>query len=210
MTDVTEQSSNALSAAVENGKAVLDNSDASVLEISNAIEEIENAIKALEYKKLVVDDGASLVVDRETDTEYTYMVGLNPKANTVADIEAQLKNSGVQIVVTKDGKTLSSEDRVGTGSVIKCVSSADPSVVYEVATVILYGDVNGDGIVDENDMSLLLDDAFDGAENIEENSVYYIAADLSKDGVLDVFDYFYLDGIASGNRSFDQTQTLYK
>ncbi len=210
MTDVTEQSAKALSAAVENGKTVLANDGATVLEISNAIEEIENAIKALEYKKLVVDDGASLVVDRETNTQYTYMVGLNPRANTVADIEAQLKNSGVQIVITKDGKTLSSADRVGTGSIVKCVSSADPSVVYEVATVILYGDVNGDGIVDENDMSLLWDDALDGTNNIEENSAYYIAADLSKDGVLDIFDYFYLDGIASGNRSFDQTQTLYK
>ena len=210
MTDVTEKSSNALSAAVENGETVLKNDGATVLEISTAIEEIENAIKALEYKKLVVEDGASLVVDRETSTQYTYMVGINPNANTVADIETQLKNSGVQIVVTKDGKTLSSADRVGTGSVIKCVSSADSSVVYEVATVILYGDVNGDGAVDETDISLLFDDAFDGVGNIEENSVYYIAADLSKDGVLDFFDYFYLDGIASGNRSFDQTQTLYK
>ena len=59
-------------------------------------------------------------------------------------------------------------------------------------------------------MNLIFEDAFDGTENIKSDSIYYIAADVSKDGVLDLFDYFYLDGIASGNREFDQTQTLYK
>ena len=116
----------------------------------------------------------------------------------------------MQIEITRDGKKLSETDKVGTGCVIKCISAIDPSIVYEVATVILYGDVNGDGLVDETDMNLIFEDAFDNTENIKSDSIYYIAADVSKDGVLDMFDYFYLDGIASGNRAFDQTQTLYK
>lgn len=210
MTDVTSESATRLKQAVSDGKAVLGNDNADASQVSDAINEIENAVKALEYNKLVVKDGASLIVDRETNTEYTYMVGLDPKANTVAELESRLKNSGVQIVVTKDGKTLSPSDRVGTGSVITCVSASDPSVVYEVATVILYGDVNGDGVVDGNDMSLVMNDAFFGSDSIERNSVYFIAADVAKDGVIDLFDYFYLDGIASGNREFDQSQTLYK
>ena len=210
MADVTDITSADLTKAITSGNTVLENSGATVTEIFDAILELENAMDKLEYNKLLVNDNASLLVDRNTNTQYTYMVGLNPTSNTVSEVEAQLRNKNVQIEITRDGKKLSETDKVGTGCVIKCISAIDPSIVYEVATVILYGDVNGDGLVDETDMNLIFEDAFDNTENIKSDSIYYIAADVSKDGVLDMFDYFYLDGIASGNREFDQTQTLYK
>lgn len=210
MADVTDITSADLTKAITSGNTVLENNGATVTEIFDAILELENAMDKLEYNKLLVNDNASLLVDRNTNTQYTYMVGLNPASNTVLEVEAQLRNKNVQIEITRDGKKLSETDKVGTGCVIKCISAIDPSIVYEVATVILYGDVNGDGLVDETDKSLIFDDAFFGTDNINPDSIYYIAADVSKDGVLDMFDYFYLDGIASGNRAFDQTQTLYK
>lgn len=210
MADVTDITSADLTKAIASGNSVLENSGATVTEIFDAILELKNAMDKLEYRKLLVNDNASLLVDRNTNTQYTYMVGLNPTSNTVSEVEAQLRNKNLQIEITRDGKKLSETDKVGTGCVIKCISAIDPSIVYEVATVILYGDVNGDGLVDETDMNLIFEDAFDSTENIKSDSIYYIAADVSKDGVLDMFDYFYLDGIASGNREFDQTQTLYK
>ncbi len=138
------------------------------------------------------------------------MVCLTVGANSVSELKAQLENDGTQIIITRDDTVLGDSDYVGTGCVVKCVSVKDPSVVYEVATVILYGDVNGDGLVNETDSDMIMSDAFDATTLIATDSVYYIAADLSKDGVLDMFDYFYQDGIKTGNRAFDQSVMLYK
>ena len=65
---------------------------------------------------------------------------------------------------------------------MKCVSKKDPSVVYEVATVILYGDINGDGLINDSDHTTLLNDAFFGESNITAGTVYRIAADMNGDG----------------------------
>ena len=138
------------------------------------------------------------------------MVGLDLNANTVDDIKAQLENDGTTIIILRNDVELDENELVGTGCIVKCVSKADPSIVYEIATVILYGDVNGDGLVDGTDKSMVFDDAFTGGSNIDAETVFYIAADLSKDGVLDAFDYFDQDGIITGQRPFDQTKTLYK
>jgi len=138
------------------------------------------------------------------------MVGLTIGANSAADIKAQLENDETTIIILRNDVELTADELVGTGCIVKCVSKNDPTIVYEVATVILYGDVNGDGLVDSNDKSLMFYDAFGGAGNIASDTVFYIAADLSKDGTLDAFDYFEQDGIITGERPFDQTLMLYK
>ena len=196
--------------AISDAEDVINNPDSTPDEIKDAIKAIEDAINALELTKITPDATSEIIVDRETGTEYTYMVGLDLSANTVDDIKAQLENDGTTIIILRNDVELGANDRVGTGCIVKCVSKADPSIVYEVATVILYGDVNGDGLVDGNDKSLMFYDAFGGENNIASATVFFIAADLSKDGVLDAFDYFDQDGIITGERPFDQTLTLYK
>ncbi len=196
--------------AISDAEDVINNPDSTPDEIADAIKAIEDAINALELTKITPEDGSSIIVDRETGTEYTYMVGLDLSANTVDDIKAQLENDGTTIIILRNDVELGSSDLVGTGCIVKCVSKADPSIVYEVATVILYGDVNGDGLVDNTDKGIMSADAFTGENNIEAGTVFYIAADLAKDGVLDAFDYFDQDGIITGERPFDQTLTLYK
>ncbi len=176
----------------------------------------QNAGIYLSVQKTVIteNDNSNITVDRYTEnqTDYTYLVGLNPAGTSVEDIVAQLKNRGTEIIVTTaDGNSeLYGNDLVGTGCLVKCVNALDHSIVYEVATVILYGDVNGDGLVDGDDKSLMNADAFFGGSNIETGTVYYIAADLAKDGTLDAFDYFYVDGIMTGGREFNQKSELYK
>ena len=73
-----------------------------------------------------------------------------------------------------------------------------------------YGDINGDGLINDADHTMLLNDAFFGESNITAETVYRIAADMNGDGVLDGFDYFIQDGVISGNRVFDQSVKLYK
>ena len=206
----TPESLQDLEDAIDNAQDVINNPDATPDEIKEAIKAIEDALDALELTKITPEQGSDIVVDRETGTEYTYMVGLNPSANSVADIKNQLENDGTTIIVLRNDVELASNELVGTGCIVKCVSKNDPSIVYEVATVILYGDVNGDGRIDSDDKSLVRGDAFFSEGNVQTGTVYYIAADLSKDGVIDAFDYFDQDGIITGNRPFDQTLTLYK
>lgn len=152
-------------------------------------------------------DGTGLTVDRSQST--TYLVGLNAENTSVAQLKAELQNDGTQILVLRGDTVLSDTDAVGTGCVVRCVSQQDPTVVYESATVILYGDVNGDGKIDTADYDLtaavsMFDKTAIGA------GVYTIAADLNGDGVVDFFDAALLNLQMSGKKPLDQTLQLYK
>ncbi|MDO4847814.1 MAG: hypothetical protein Q3968_06770 [Clostridiaceae bacterium] len=214
---MTDDSKQDLQDAIDAAEDLLDpnrNPEATAQEKADAIDEIISAVTGLALNKITTKENVAVAVDRVTpvDTQYTYMVGLNPAGTVVSDIKAQLKNDESMIIITAaDGNTeLTANDLVGTGCLIKLVNANDHSVVYEVATVILYGDVNGDGLVDSDDKDIIGNDAFYGESNLTAGSVYYIAADLSKDGTLDAFDYFLVDGIMTGGREFDQTSELYK
>ncbi|MBE6828466.1 MAG: hypothetical protein E7514_07685 [Ruminococcaceae bacterium] len=206
----TDESIQALEDAITDAEDVINNPNSTPDEIKDAIESIENAINGLTLKVITPKASSDIHVDRNTGTEYTYMVGIYPDANSVADIKNQLENEGTTIIILRNDVELTADELVGTGCVVKCVSKNDPSIVYEIATVILYGDVNGDGRVDYDDKELVKADAFEDANNIQADTVFYIAADLSKDRTIDAFDYFDQDGIISGVRPFDQTLTLYK
>lgn len=152
-------------------------------------------------------DGTGLTVDRSQST--TYLVGLNAENTSVAQLKAELQNDGTQILVLRGDTVLSDTDAVGTGCVVRCVSQQDPTVVYESATVILYGDVNGDGKIDAADYDLTAAVAMFDKTAISAG-VYTIAADLNGDGVVDFFDAALLNLQMSGKKPLDQTLRLYK
>ena len=213
-TDMTDDSKQDLQDAITDAENVQNDPNSDAQDKVDAINDINGAVTGLALNKITTKENVAVAVDRVTpvDTQYTYMVGLNPAGTVVNDIKAQLKNDESMIIITTaDGNTeLGTNDLVGTGCLIKLVNANDHSVVYEVATVILYGDVNGDGLVNDSDKGTIGGDAFYGESNLTAGSVYYIAADLSKDGTLDAFDYFLVDGIMTGGREFDQTSELYK
>lgn len=165
---------------------------------------------AYDLTVITPDKDTTIKVDK-VDTIHTYMVGITVGANTVAEIKANLENDSRTIIVVKNDVELSDDALVGTGYIIKCVSKADHSIVYEEATVILYGDVNGDGLVDGTDYQLMKNKgyAFDNSV-ITDGTVYMIAADLNDDGVVDGFDVALLDLQLSGAKEFDQTVEYYK
>lgn len=173
----------------------------------------EESYESLEYSvilhheltELVVKDGASapLKINRENPDEY-YMVGLNVDNATVASLKSDLENESVQVHIYRDGKELSDGDRVGTGCVVQYVASEDPMLVYESVTVILYGDVNGDGVIDDADYDLMKQDSVSSSPAIG-SGVYQTAADLNNDGVVDCFDAAILNLQLAGVKDLDQT-----
>ncbi len=140
------------------------------------------------------------------EAPYNYYTGVNISANTAAQIKSAESDSTTTVMVfDSDGELLADSAKVGTGCIIKYIAKNNPNKIYKVTRVVLYGDVNGDGIVDAQDKSLLYDEAFVERGTIDSGSVYYLAADMNRDKTIDAFDCFLQDGIATGGRSFDQS-----
>ena len=148
-----------------------------------------------EELKLIVpkDDGSTtIVVDRSGTT--AYLTGMTADT-TVDTLRAQLQNEETQIRVLRDGVELSDGELVGTGCVVQCVSVNDPQTVYESVTVLLMGDVDGDGAVTQADYSAVSKAMFNPSAIAE--GVYRLAADLNGDTVLDGFDLAQFDLVRS-------------
>ncbi len=123
-------------------------------------------------------------------------------ADTPAAVLNLLENNdGVSVIVTRNGTQIGNNEKIGTGCVIKTVSSGDPTVVYDTATALRYGDIDGNGLVNPSDYQVLKDNAFSGANTIVPDTAYYDAADLTKDGALDAFDCYYLDAFINGTKA---------
>lgn len=148
-----------------------------------------------EELKLIVpkDDGSTtIVVDRSGTT--ALLTGMTA-GTTVDALRAQLQNEETQIRVLRDGVELSDDELVGTGCVVQCVSVNDPQTVYESVTVLLMGDVDGDGAVTQADYSAVSKAMFNPSAIAD--GVYRLAADLNGDTVLDGFDLAQFDLVRS-------------
>ena len=114
------------------------------------------------------------------NNEEKYITGIELTENKVSNLVTGVQGDSTQIIVFKDGKELSSTDFIGTGCVVKCVSKNDHSVVYDTATVLIYGDINGDGAIDAFD-AIALDLAKNRLHTLEKSAE--LAADINNDGV---------------------------
>ena len=133
-----------------------------------------------------------------------YMVGISLGGNTADSIRAGLAADGYIFYIAKGNTELNGNALVGTGAVVNSIRP-EASLVNKISTVVLYGDVNGDGLVNDSDKNVMKDYAFLDGNSIESGSVYEKAADLNGDGAVDAFDWFLCDGIVTGERDFDQT-----
>jgi len=199
---MTPESVQALEDAIAAGQVVDNDPDATVEEISEATQAIIDAINGLEeIKQIIPATDSGIIIDR-TDTDYYYMVGLDASDTSFASVKAKLENDGRQVIAFRGDTQLGDSDHIGTGCVIKCVSINDPTIVYEQATVILYGDINGDGFVDGNDYDGLFNETLFNTPI--EGKLFRAAGDLYKDGVIDGFDLSVIELHIAGSKSIDQ------
>ena len=140
------------------------------------------------YEDTVILEGA-YIVERNANGG-SYIKGLLSEGTSANEIRDYLGNDSSQILIYKDGALLGGNELVGTGCVVKCVSSLDASVVYDEATVILKGDVDGDGMPTETDYDILFG-TLRGAGEL--SGVQFLAADIDGDGAADAFDAFYIN-----------------
>ena len=84
-------------------------------------------------------------------------------------------------MVDASGKVISGDALVGTGCVVRAVSDGE---ITETATIIVKGDVNGDGTIGGRDYALLIQ--FINEVNV---AIVESAADVNNDGKINGRDY---------------------
>ena len=113
--------------------------------------------------------------------------GLRPDKNTVIQLQNELETDDLYIKIQNvKGERLDEEALVGTGATITFYSRSENQVVRTV-TVVLYGDVNGDGRIDETD-DAVMKQAVVAFSPAFENQWFEKAADTNRDGAVDAFD----------------------
>ncbi|MGN0570218.1 MAG: hypothetical protein ACI4N4_06925 [Candidatus Fimenecus sp.] len=134
------------------------------------------------------------------------MDGLTVGGNTVAEIKAQLENDSMQITVKDiNGNVLNDTDLVGTGATITYTSKLTGEV-YETVTVILYGDVDGNGTVDDTDFEKICNVA--NAREVITNAYLLMAADCDGDTAVDGYDAIYISLQSNGFCDINQQRIV--
>ncbi|HZK38836.1 MAG TPA: Ig-like domain-containing protein [Clostridia bacterium] len=125
---------------------------------------------------LILNSESALVIDRSENS----LVGICLKANAVIDVLSEFDNFAVMTITDIKGLALSADDLVGTGSVIRLLDK-DGAVTDQV-TVILYGDTDGDGLVDGRDATIAGLIASGMLTALDVGDYVYEAADVNRDG----------------------------
>ncbi len=147
--------------------------------------------------KLTLKDGASAIISAG------YIYGLNAEGTKLSDIKAQLGNESDKIVaVDKDNAAVADDSYLGTGSIIRLVDATD---TIDELTVIIFGDVNGDGAIDAFDI-FTVDKAINSLTAL--SGSYALAADVDEDGATDIDDYDAIMTDLSGFEPVDQNGSI--
>ena len=153
--------------------------------------------------KLVEAPGSSTVIDRENG----YIYGLEEMLTAKILDEDFLDYEGDGKLVIKPAPT--GTNRYGTGATVELYSNVDGSLV-ESFTIIVFGDLNGDSVVNGLDVSIADDEAFyitewslEGSKHYE--AYYVFAANLDHNAVIDNVDVTIIKHHTLGVAEIDQT-----
>lgn len=104
-------------------------------------------------------------------------------AALAAEIENEIRNSTYKIVLTdRDSKPVKGSGFAATGYAVQLLCNDE---VIDSATIIIFGDLSGDGIIDSLD-ELMIDRHLQGVESLD--GVALQAADMNNDGYINLLD----------------------
>ncbi len=160
-----------------------------------------------ELGHLVTISGSDLYIDRTGDDGL--IDGFDISTNTVAEVKLEFENDELCIeIVDINGNELTDSDKVGTASVITYRSKLTGNV-YERLIAIVYGDVDGDGIVGSDDL-LKLKNVTYSTDTISENTYLRMASDANGDTAFDGFDCTYISCTIHGISCIEQSRLMIK
>lgn len=122
----------------------------------------------------------------QIDDRHYRISGISPET-TVAQFKRNMRYDGYSLTIYR-GNAEKSSGNVGT-AMTAVFTAGNSSYTYELA---VDGDLTGEGSRNSRDLTILMDYMIGAADF---NGVYEIAADLSKDGTVDVTDLALLKGL---------------
>ncbi len=123
------------------------------------------------------------------DTELGYIYGLDIG---LSDLDGFVDYSASVSYETPDG--------IGTGMTLTTFRGGEE---WETYTIIIFGDLNGDGVIDIYDASILAA-IVNGDMELEEGDAILFAADLNGDTAVDIYDLAILNAVVNGETEIGQ------
>ena len=130
-------------------------------------------------------EGTTTVIDTELGFIYGLDIGL-------MDLEGYVEYSSSVSYETPDG--------IGTGATLTTFRGGEE---WETYTIVIFGDLNGDGVIDIYDASILAA-MVNGDMELEEGDVLLFAADLNGDTAVDIYDLAILNAVVNGETEIGQ------
>ena len=109
--------------------------------------------------------------------------------------------------LSSDGGTLSfttTTGSIGTGTVVEVRSSSDETVVLASYTIIIFGDNNGDGVVDAIDQ-VLMKSHMSGGNALDTATPNGYAVDFNGDGTINSIDMATMKSYIAGSKTINQS-----
>lgn len=145
----------------------------STLPVSVEQEVIDNLKNNTSFAEIISNSGY-------TDNDQ-YITNIN-LGTTAAHMIAAIKASGGDINITTDGKSISGQEKLGTGDIATIKLNGEEKSYR----IVIRGDVSGDGEVDAIDYVKVYKYIMGGSSL---DGSYSIAADINNDGTIDAVDY---------------------
>ena len=155
-------------------------------------EKIIAATENLEYEFTKILDGTGLVIK----DGYIYGFEEGSFSDDARELIKFVGAAELKIIETKNG--------FGTGTIIQFISTKDGSVI-ETYTVLVFGDANGDAVIDMFDVAYIAEIANEGSQP---SDMLLRALDILQDGELDVYDVSMINSIANMDYSLKQDGTM--
>jgi hypothetical protein len=112
--------------------------------------------------------------------------------DTLQDIANQFKNTGIRFF-SKNGDEISGDKKIATGMKLRLYDGED---IIDELTLVLKGDVNGDGEINMLDKATL--NAYTSGSIVLENA-FKLASDINDDGNINMLDKATLNAFTSGS-----------
>ena len=147
--------------------------EASILAIAKEDENIWSECKVIVIRKL---EFSEIEFDNSLKVNNLEITGIDYTKNTVLDIKQKITTDLEIEIVNNKNQVLSDTDLVGTGSKILIKENG---IVLKEFTIILYGDINGDGKINSIDLLILQRHILE-IERLEQ--IYTKAGNINKNG----------------------------
>lgn len=191
----------------------------------------ENVVKVENLKLIGVNEGETFVTFTTKDQNKTVTakikvidvsqsdiinfvedIKVDGQSNTISKIEPNYKVSDILskfdfndekyevVIANNKGNEIQNGELIGTGTTINLVTK-DTNDIIETYTVLIYGDVSGDGEISPSDY-VKIKNSILGTEKLE--GIYKTAGDVNKDGEISPSDYVKIKNKILGTENITQ------